>query len=87
MSDKLLRCPMCGSKPQVNYGHTHSESWAYVVCVCGVRTSNQHGKTDKDAASSAIAVWNRRTGLDDEDDHDGGCAMQRLFCVQCGLCG
>ena len=60
INDKLLSCPMCGGRPEINFGHTHCDSWAYVVCSCGVKTTNQHGKNDKQAAELASEVWNSR---------------------------
>lgn len=60
-NDRLMSCPMCGARPQVNYGHTHHESWAYVVCECEVQTRNCHGKNDREAANAAVDMWNRRT--------------------------
>ena len=57
------KCPCCGSVPEVNYGRTQQECWAYVVChSCGLKTANHHGKTDKETAGKAVAAWNRRVG-------------------------
>lgn len=61
MKPKPDRCPCCGSKAEVNWGRTHVDTWAYVICHnCGLRTRNYHGKTDGDAAGNATEAWNRR---------------------------
>lgn len=61
-SGKPSACPCCGHPGEVNWGRTYDETWAYVICKgCGLRTANQHGKSDRDTAQMAVAVWNRRT--------------------------
>jgi len=57
INDKLIDC-RCGRRPEINWGRTASDCWAYVVCQCGMKTTNQHGANDKEAAEAAIRVWN-----------------------------
>lgn len=59
MSD-LLPCPFCGKTPEVNFGRTQTDVWAYIRCCCGVTTANQHGDNDREAKRKALDVWNRR---------------------------
>ena len=59
--DKPADCPCCGEPGEVNWGRTFRGAWAYVICNgCGLRTANQHGESDREAAMKAVATWNRR---------------------------
>lgn len=62
----LLPCPCCGAEAQVQFGHAGGRSIAYMLCNCGLRTANQHGSTDSEAAALVAAIWNRREWVPDE---------------------
>ena len=63
MKANVEKCPCCGAKPEVNWGHTQHDCWAYVTCHnCGLHTRNFHGANDREAASKALEAWNVRKG-------------------------
>lgn len=62
VNDKLLPCPCCGSKAEMQWGRPDLSVWiAYVKCTnCGMSTRNCYGKNDKEAAKGAVEAWNAR---------------------------